>query len=140
MKYDNVSFIEYYNKKKEMLNSLDLCNGEHLCTAVRCFECPLSISKNNENLSCCDLECYKPEVALKIVMEYEPKIDWTKIPIDTKIFVKCDSDDTEWIPCHFAKFENGRVYAWNNGQTSFTISRTFSKEQCYSYMYAKLAK
>lgn len=68
----------------------------------------------------------------------EPSIDWSKIPIDTPILVR-DSQDDEWLHRHFAKFENGVVYAWRDGCTSW--SNVDGNEDYYlSWKYAKLAE
>lgn len=54
--------------------------------------------------------------------EYEePEVDWTKVPVDTLIRVKMNKND-DWIRRYFAKYENGRIYAWNYGATSKTTS------------------
>ena len=50
---------------------------------------------------------------------YEEPIDWLKVEVDTKIYVK-DYASEEWEPRHFAKYEDGSVYAWASGQTSFS--------------------
>ena len=49
----------------------------------------------------------------------EPEIDWSKIKVDTPILVK-QGKNGEWLERHFAKYENGDVYAWVDGQTSWT--------------------
>lgn len=49
----------------------------------------------------------------------EPPVDWSKVPVDTKILVR-DSEDGEWGKRHFAKFEDGKIFAWANCTTSFT--------------------
>lgn len=51
-----------------------------------------------------------------------PEINWDLVPIDTPIYV-WDGDDE--LPCklrrHFAGIGNdGRIYAWQDGKTSFT--------------------
>lgn len=47
------------------------------------------------------------------------KVDWNKVPVDTKIYVKeCSYGD--WSPRYFAKYENGKVYAWSAGGTSWS--------------------
>lgn len=46
-------------------------------------------------------------------------IDWTKVPVDTPILVK-DYNDGAWIEGYFCKYENGRIYAWGDGKTSWT--------------------
>ena len=49
----------------------------------------------------------------------KPEIDWSKIEVDTPILVK-QGKNGEWLERHFAKYENGDVYAWVDGQTSWT--------------------
>ena len=61
----------------------------------------------------------------------EPEIDWSKIEVDTPVLVK-DRENEEWKKRHFAKYEFGRVYVWNNGSTSWSACRM------YDYKYAKL--
>ena len=75
--------------------------------------------------------------------EYEePEIDWSKVKVDTPIYVRdCETDsngdEKTWVPRHFAKFENGTVYMWDDGGTSFTVK---SEDSCSSWNYAKLAE
>ena len=45
----------------------------------------------------------------------EPEVDWSKVKVDTPILVK-DILKSEWIKRYFAKYENGRVYAWKEGK------------------------
>ena len=49
----------------------------------------------------------------------EPEIDWSKVKVDTPILVR-QGKNGEWLERHFAKYENGDVYAWVDGQTSWT--------------------
>ena len=49
----------------------------------------------------------------------EPPVDWSKVAVDTPILVN-DSNDHEWLKRYFAKYENGSVYAWNTGKTSWS--------------------
>lgn len=44
---------------------------------------------------------------------------WYFVPVDAQIQVCCE--DHMWVNRHFAKYENGRVYAWPDGQTSWTV-------------------
>lgn len=49
-------------------------------------------------------------------------IDWTKVPIDTKVLVR-DSENHEWEPRHFAGFSRGLTEpfkAFDNGRTRWT--------------------
>ena len=69
--------------------------------------------------------------------EYEePEVDWSKVAVDTPILVR-DSDCQIWEKRCFAKFENGKVYAWLHGSTSWTAEHSNS---FYSWNYAKLAE
>ena len=49
----------------------------------------------------------------------EPFVDWSKVAVDTPILVTY-SGIHSWVKRHFAKYENGRVYAWNHGTTSWS--------------------
>lgn len=64
----------------------------------------------------------------------EPPVDWTKVAVDTKILVR-DYDRERWEPRYFAKYENGKIYAWLRGATSWS-----NKEDPYPWKYAKLYK
>lgn len=45
--------------------------------------------------------------------------DWSKVATDTPIYVKLNRNDT-WDKYHFAKYENGKVYCWSLGTTSWS--------------------
>ena len=51
----------------------------------------------------------------------KPPVDWSKVPVDTPIYVRYRSSD-EWEKKHFAKFENNYVYAWSDGKTSWSTT------------------
>lgn len=68
--------------------------------------------------------------------EYEPTVDWSKVPVDTKILVK-DKFDSTWTKRYFAFYKNGGVYVWRNGKTSYTVKNT---DDAYRWDYAKLYK
>lgn len=103
---------------------VDEYNEMQSCNKLRCSECIL----NSKNKICAESR----EEWLK--KEYvEPPVDWSKVPIDTKIRV-AEYRDGEWYNVHFAKYENGHVYAWGNGKTSYT---TDIEEY---WEYAKLAE
>lgn len=61
----------------------------------------------------------------------EPSVDWSKVAVDTPILVR-DSVNLEWTKRYFAKYENGSVYVWNNGATSW------SGDGCAPWKLAKL--
>ena len=66
---------------------------------------------------------YMSEIA---ELDFEEVIDWSKVPVDTPVIVTYNGKQYKR---HFAKYEDGKVYTWNNGLTSFTVD---SKED-YSY-------
>ena len=53
-------------------------------------------------------------------MEFEEivDVDWSKVQVDTKILVSEDGKD--WYRRYFAKYENGFIYAFPDGLSSFT--------------------
>jgi hypothetical protein len=89
-----------------------------------------------------DLEFYKDKLILTeayfssqlIRMEFEEVIDWAKIPVDTKVLVSKDGE--EWYRRYFARFENGKVYCFDSGLTSFTVDN--SKYNTTSWLHTKL--
>ena len=98
-----------------------ICNSSLLCN-----ECLF-----NNNLDFCSDEALN-----WLFSEYkEPEVDWSKVKVDTPIYVRC-SDDEKWVPRYFAKFEDGRVYAWSDGTTSFTTPIAGAVD----WEYAKLAE
>lgn len=51
--------------------------------------------------------------------EYLGITDWSEVAIDTPVYAKLNKNDT-WEKYHFAKYENGRVYCWSLGTTSWS--------------------
>ena len=68
--------------------------------------------------------------------EYEPTIDWSIVPVDTKVLVKNECGSGRWIKRHFAYHRDGKVYAWKGGTTSYTSQQ----DQPSVWQYAKLYK
>lgn len=66
----------------------------------------------------------------------EPEVDWNQVEVDTPILVR-DSENTEWLKKYFAKYENGHVYVWNLGRTSWTAPNDKSVS---AWSYAKLVE
>lgn len=65
--------------------------------------------------------CYMLQMIWLLEEYEEPEVDWSKVEVDTPILVR-NSEDEVWIRRHFAKYENGEVYAWDNGYTRWTAS------------------
>ena len=69
-----------------------------------------------------------------LLEEYkEPETDWNKVEVDTPIFVRADEEEA-WDRRYFAKYENGHVYAWVCGCTSWT------ENHMANWKFAKLAE
>ena len=69
----------------------------------------------------------------------EPEVDWSKVKVDTPILV---SEDTkEWYKRYFAKFENGVVWSFCDGRTSWSARKNNTiRNDTISWEYAKLAE
>lgn len=80
--------------------------------------------------------CFTEENQRIDIAEYLGIVDWSKVAVDTPILVKDDYDD-KWEKAYFAEYENGMVYAWSNGRTSFSAR---SKDDTLIWDRAKLAK
>ena len=92
----------------------------------------LKLKKDDE----CDHDCIRCMVLqmLWLMEEYEePEVDWSRVKVDTPILVR-QGKNGEWLERHFAKYENGDVYAWVDGQTSWTGADEIK------WKYAKLAE
>ena len=125
--------IEKYKEELENIgvinpNGLAVIDGKPcMCQETECNMCEL----RSEESRC----IYRTDNWL--FSEYkEPEVDWSKVKVDTPIYVR-RSDDEEWESRHFAKFEDGRVYAWVDGATSWTAN-----DECdvISWNCAKLAE
>lgn len=80
--------------------------------------------------------CFEEKNQFIDVAEYLGIVDWSKVAVDTPILVKDDYDD-KWEKAYFAEYENGMIYAWNNGRTSFSAR---SKDDTFIWDCAKLAE
>ena len=69
-------------------------------------------------------------------MEFEEVIDWSKVPVDTKLLVSSDGKD--WYRRHFAEYKDGKVYCFNSGTTSFTAQGSEFPSGKVSWEYVKL--
>lgn len=85
-----------------------------------------------DNISC-ELCCMLQMIWL--LEEYEePEVDWSKVAVDTPILVRNNECD-KWTKRHFAKYENGEIFVWSSGSTSWT-----SAGKVMIWKYAKLAE
>lgn len=125
------------NREKFVEQILDIaCDGDYVavrkkdmkpdwCKNIECHECYFYNSTG---------DCYDTRKEWCNSEYIEPPIDWSKVPVDTPILVR-DSQDEEWHRRHFAKFEDGIVYAWDDGRTSCSSL----SDEVVDWKYAKLA-
>ena len=86
----------------------------------------------------CDL-CHMLQT-IWLLEEYEepkePEVDWSEVAVDTPILVRyTENEDEEWTKRHFAKYENGKVYTYSYGSTSWSAYGAVT-----AWNYAKLAE
>lgn len=63
-------------------------------------------------------------------------IDWSKVPVDTPVFVR-DGECEVWRCRYFAKYEDGKVYTWSSGRTSWS---NFVSDDPICWEYVELAR
>ena len=130
--------IEYYKYRLADLGIINLdklavLQGKpHICKSTRCDECLFTDVSS---------DCTYSESLNWLFSEYEeekeePEVDWSEVKVDTPILVR-DILRTEWIKRYFAKFEDGKVYAWMCGATSWTVDDEYDVT---FWKYAKLAE
>ena len=68
-----------------------------------------------------------------------PETDWSKVPVDTRIYVgrTLEEVEAEAFPRYFAKYEGDRVYTYVDGCSSWTAD---GPEDVVDWEYAKLAE
>lgn len=82
---------------------------------------------------CSDRRCYKctERVADWLNEEYEPHIDWSKVPVDTPVIVKeCSGLERKR---HFSRYKEGCIepfVCFKDGKTSFTTDLTTDWDNC----------
>lgn len=131
---------EYYREQ-----IIDICakglrpiiNADGLtgCSSRNCDGC--SSWYKSQNFFGTGFSCRAQEHFTKwLEEEYEPAVDWPKVPVDTPILVKDERSSDKWFERHFAYYQDGKVYAWNGGRTSYTSQQ----EPASVWQYAKLYK
>lgn len=106
---------KYAEKIKSIItngnNDINLCNK-----IIK----PIILKQNNINCSSISCSDCRTLQILWLDEEYEePEVDWSNVPVDTLIRVKENKID-EWVLRYFAKYKDGKIYAWDYGCTSKT--------------------
>lgn len=110
--------------------AIDKKGNFYKCSDLECEDCIFSRFDQDD--------CYCSEKIKKwSEQEYvEPPVDWSKVPVDTKILVR-GSEDGRWKRRHFARYESNIVFAWNRGCTSYSVD---GYDDAAGWKYAKLAE
>lgn len=118
--------MKNYEKYEEKIREYD---GGTFCND---FVQPYILKQDN----CCGVDCGQCNmISLMWLMEeyVEPQVDWSRVEVDTPILVR-EYEEQDWVKRYFAKYEGGKVYAWNSGCTSGTA------DNMYAWNYTKLAE
>ena len=68
-----------------------------------------------------------------INLEFKEVIDWSEMPIDTKVLVSKDGEN--WLRRYFAKYEDGKIYFFSCGASSYSVDDI---SNVLSWEYVKL--
>lgn len=79
--------------------------------------------------------CFTDEPQCIDIAEYLGVVDWSKVAVDTPILVSANG--RKWIKRYFAKLQDGKVYAWDDGVTSWSASH---KHCATAWPNAKIAE
>ena len=125
--------MKNYEKYADEIRELKSNIGIEWCDLFAKPKILKPLGKTCENVSC---GLCNTLTTLWLLEDYEepeePETDWSKVEVDTPILVRV-AEDVKWIKRYFAKYENGLVYAWNGGATSWTVYNMSA------WKYAKLA-
>ena len=117
------NYEKYADEIREFEGS-NFCNDfivPHILKSKKCCNTP------------CDL-CHMLQMLWLLEDYKEPEVDWSQVEVDTPILVR-DYESQEWDARHFAKYEDGVIYTWDGGSTSWT-----SRGNVTEWKYAKLAE
>ena len=108
-------------------SKLALKDGKPIpCTRMRCSECGFFSPDHSCRFNACEW----------LDSEYvAPPVDWSKVAVDTPILVR-DNEGKVWRKRYFAKLENGKVFAWLGGATSWSVD----SNNVTDWKFAKLAE
>lgn len=107
-------------------------NGDNFCGD---FIRPIILKREHcRDISCTHCALFQ---VLWLEEEYEePEVDWSKVEVDTPILVRGIKNE-EWNKRYFARYENGTIYAWVSGRTSWS---SIDDDDVYAWKYVKLAE
>lgn len=105
-----------YKEFIDFMNQAELVKDKLCSTVEECEDCPLGI---NKCFCALDNMFIIPEEKFNMIKNYS---EWEGVPVDTKILVWDEENSSVKFKGHFAGYENGVIYTWLCGQTSFTTT------------------
>ena len=100
-------------------------------TACRSLTCSKCLFFNEHD------GCYRNTIKWLLAEYKEPKIDWSKVAVDTPVLVS--NDESFWYNRYFAGVDDeGKPFVFPDGRTSW--SNTGFSRMWTSYKYIKLAE
>ena len=118
--------MKNYEKYADEIRKYD--GDDFCCSFIR----PYILKADN----CSDMPCSRCQMLQTLwLLEdcEESEVDWSKVKVDTALLVR-NYKNGEWYKRYFAKYEDGNIYAWINGRTSW------NETGIYAWKYAKLAE
>ena len=118
--------MKNYEKYADEIRKYD--GDDFCCSFIR----PYILKADN----CSDMPCSRCQMLQTLwLLEdcEESEVDWSKVKVDTPLLVR-NYINGEWSKRYFAKYEDGNIYAWINGRTSW------NETGIYAWKYAKLAE
>lgn len=112
----------YFNRIFYLMNDFNLFTGSIFLSA---YDDNL-LYRGNKDMDIVKIS-YQNEVLWK-----RDDTDWNTVPVDAKILVS-NCEGGAWMKMHFAKYEDGEIYAFVGGRTSW------SEESSSKWNYCKLA-
>ena len=130
--------------KPGMLVELSICGKKELRYVTLCKEGMVLVNKkgnhtNLKNFNNYLINCLFDEIEItkvydlneyafsslefstvhrELLWSIEDKTDWNKVEVDTKVLVR-NNPNGKWVKRYFAKYEDGKVYVFKNGRTSW---------------------
>lgn len=116
--------------KKYKVTNVGVFNPNEIWEVRKEF-CSGDIDLVNQNN---DLIISKIELYGLFQLDFEEVVDWSKVKVDTKVLVSHYGE--EWCKRHFAKYEDGKIYCFNGGGTSWTRGKCI--RSLTDWKYAKI--
>jgi hypothetical protein len=130
-------FVYWYEQDWNYIFKKDSCSGLYLSvyephkTEEGKSEAPGNTVKIHQGYDLLLHDLFDERTCISLAKELGV-VDWSKVEVDTKVYAYSGGT---WYPRYFAKYENGKVYVWRLGCTSFSANG-----ECNPWEKVKLAE